>query len=409
MTEGITPEIGYILLVFGLFVVPKYLQRFRLPSAVTSLVLGAALGLTWPEIAGDTTVQLFATLGIVALFLFAGLEVEFGELRNESRVLIWHLAVQAVVLACLAVAAGRVLGLPDRAAALVALALGTPSTGFILDSLGSYGLSVRERFWVRSKAISTELVALAVMFVVLQGDDVTRFGVSSVVLAGLVVVVPVAFRLFARVIQPFAPKSEFAFLIIVALVCALVTRRLGVYYLVGAFLVGVAAQRFRRDLPALASEQMLHAVEVFASFFVPFYFFKAGAHLHADDLTRQTFVAGVALLAVALPVRILSVVAHRRVALGEGWRAAFRVSTPLLPTLVFTLVIAEVLRERFVLPPWLFGGLVWYTVLNTLIPGLVLRLPTTDPDLLAKGPDRGDSEPRRTGPEGGEPEDSASA
>jgi len=212
-----------------------------------------------------------------------------------------------------------------------------------------------------------------------------------------------------RVIQPFAPKSEFAFLIIVALVCALVTRRLGVYYLVGAFLVGVAAQRFRRDLPALASEQMLHAVEVFASFFVPFYFFKAGAHLHADDLTRQTFLAGVALLAVALPVRILSVVAHRRVALGEGWRAAFRVSTPLLPTLVFTLVIAEILRERFVLPSWLFGGLVWYTVLNTLIPGLVLRLPTTDPDLLAKGPDRGDPEPRRTGPEGGEPEDTASA
>ena len=75
MTEGITPEIGYILLVFGLFVVPKYLQRFRLPSAVTSLVLGAALGLTWPDIAGDTTVQLFATLGIVALFLFAVLEV----------------------------------------------------------------------------------------------------------------------------------------------------------------------------------------------------------------------------------------------------------------------------------------------------------------------------------------------
>lgn len=391
MTDGITPEIGYILLVFGLFVVPKYLQRFRLPSAVTSLVLGAVLGLTMPAIADDNTVQLFATLGIVALFLFAGLEVEFGELRKELPVLLWHLAVQAVVLVALAVAAGSLLGLTDRAAALVALALGTPSTGFILDSLGSYGLSSRERFWVRSKAISTELVALAVMFVVLQGDDVTRFSVSSVVLAGLVIVVPFAFRLFARVIQPFAPKSEFAFLLIVALVCALVTRRLGVYYLVGAFLVGVAAQRFRRDLPALASEQMLHAVEVFASFFVPFYFFKAGAHLHADDLTRQTFLAGTALLAVALPVRVLSVAVHRRLALGEGWREAFRVSTPLLPTLVFTLVIAEILRERFELPPWLFGGLVWYTVLNTLIPGLILRLPPTDPDLLAKGPDRADA------------------
>ncbi|MBK8245971.1 MAG: hypothetical protein IPK85_00995 [Gemmatimonadetes bacterium] len=40
---------------------------------------------------------------------------------------------------------------------------------------------------------------------------------------------------------------------------------------------------------------------------------------------------------------------------------------------MFTLVIAEILRERFVLSPWLFGALVFYTVLNTIIPGLLLR------------------------------------
>ncbi len=385
MAIEIGPEVGYILLVFGLFVVPKYLQRFRLPSAVTSLVLGAVVGLSFPPLATDATVQLFATLGIVALFLFAGLEVDFGELRKEIAVLAWHLLIQGLVLAGLTVAVTKALGMPPRPAALVALALATPSTGFILDSLASFGLSPREGFWVRSKAISTELVALAVMFVVLQGDDAARFGLSFLALAALVIVVPFAFRLFARIIQPYAPKSEFAFLIIVALVCALVTRRLGVYYLVGAFLVGIAARRFRKDLPAIASEQMLHAVEVFASFFVPFYFFKAGTHLHAGDLSREALIGGIVLLAVAVPLRILTVVAHRRVALGEGWRAAFRVSTPLLPTLVFTLVIAEILRERFALPPWLFGALVCYTVLNTLIPGMVLRVPPGEPDLLAKG------------------------
>jgi len=388
MTESISPELSYILLVFGLFVVPKYLQRFRIPSAVTSLILGAAVGLAAPTVAADATIQLFATLGIVALFLFAGLEVDFEELQQEVPVLVAHLVIQLLVIAGLTLLLARVLAMPGRPAALVALALATPSTGFILDSLAGYRLSEREQFWVRSKAISTELVALAVLFVVLQGDDAARFSLSFLTLGGLVVVVPLAFRLFARIIQPYAPKSEFAFLIIVALVCALVTRRLGVYYLVGAFLVGVAAQRFRRDLPALASEQMLHAVEVFASFFVPFYFFKAGMHLHGDDLTWMTFLAGLVLLAVAVPLRVLTVAAHRRIALDEGWREAFRVSAPLLPTLVFTLVIAEILRERFVLPPWLFGGLVWYTVLNTIIPGLVMRVPPAEPDLLTKGPER---------------------
>jgi Kef-type K+ transport system membrane component KefB len=398
VTPGaVTPEVAYVLLVFGLFVVPKALQRFRLPSAITSLALGAGISLATGLFAGDTTIPLFATLGIVALFLFAGLEVDFEELHEEVGVLVWHLALQLATLAGLAVAIVPLLGLPFRAAVLVALALATPSTGFILDSLGGYGLSERERFWVKSKAISTELVALGVLFVVLQSDDSARFGLSFLALGGLVVLVPIAFRLFARLIQPFAPKSEFAFLLIVALVCAFVTRQLGVYYLVGAFLVGVAAQRFRKDLPALASDQMLRAVELFASFFVPFYFFNAGAHIERGDLTWTTLLAGVALAGIVVPVRTFVVMAHRHIALREDWAAAFRVSTPLLPSFVFTLVIAQILRERFVLPTWLFGALVVYTILNTILPGLVLRLPTPEPDLLtaSETPPTADATARR--------------
>lgn len=391
MADEATPELAYLLLVFGLFVVPKFLQRYRLPSAVTSLALGAFVSLGLHLFTQDATIQLFATLGIVALFLFAGLEVDFRELQREMTVLTWHLGIQLVLLGVVTWMLASLVPLQGRAAALVALALLTPSTGFILDSLPSFGLSGREQFWVKSKAISTELVALAVLFVVLQGDDIQRLGISFLTLGGLVVVVPLAFLLFARTILPFAPKSEFAFLVIVALVCAFVTRRLGVYYLVGAFLVGVSAQRFRRELPALASEKMLHAVEVFASFFVPFYFFKAGLHLERSDLTWTTFAVGAGLLVVAVPLRVVTTALLRRMALREQWRDAVRVSTPLLPTLVFTLVIAEILRERFVLPPWLFGALVFYTVLNTIIPGLLLHAPAAEPDLIVAGdaPDEG--------------------
>lgn len=382
MPSQLSPELAYLLLVFGLFVVPKALQRYRLPSAITSLAIGAALGLGLQLFQHDATVQLFATLGIVSLFLFAGLEVDFAELRREVHVLAWHVGIQLGVLAVATWVLLRVAPLSARAATLVALALLTPSTGFILDSLDRFGLNARERFWVKSKAISTELVALAVLFVVLQGEDVQQLGVSILTLGGLVILVPLAFQLFARIILPFAPKSEFAFLVIVAMACAFVTRRLGVYYLVGAFLVGVAAQRFRRELPTMSSEKTLHAVEVFASFFVPFYFFKAGAQLQASDLTPGALALGVGLLAVAVPLRVLTVAWHRRIALAERWRDALRISTPLLPTFVFTLVIASILRERFVLPAGLFGGLVIYTVLNTLIPGIALRVPAAEPDLM---------------------------
>ena len=38
--EAVPNELAYVALLFGLLVLPKVLQRFRLPSAITSLLLG---------------------------------------------------------------------------------------------------------------------------------------------------------------------------------------------------------------------------------------------------------------------------------------------------------------------------------------------------------------------------------
>ncbi|MHB1312031.1 MAG: cation:proton antiporter [Gemmatimonadaceae bacterium] len=368
-------ELGYVLLLFALFVIPRVLQRWRLPTAITSFALGAIGGLGFGLFQHDDTLHLLATFGIVALFLFAGLEVELHELRRSSRIIAQHLAVRIALLGGVAYGAVRLLALDTRPALLVALALVIPSTGFILDSLPSFGLSRDEAFWVKSKAIATELLALGVLFVVLQSTSALRLGLASLALVTIIAILPPVFRLFAVGVVPWAPKSEFAFLLMMAIVVAYATRQLGVYYLVGAFLVGIAARRFREALPAVASERMLHAVEVFASFFAPFYFFVAGAALRPGDLSVASVLIGVALTVVILPLRMSTVMLQRRLALGESMAASLRVALPMLPTLVFTLVIAGILRERFALPSSLFGALIVYAVLNTTLPGLILRTP----------------------------------
>jgi Kef-type K+ transport system membrane component KefB len=293
-------------------------------------------------------------------------------------VLAQHVLIGVASLAGATVAIGWAFQLGWRPALLVSLALLTPSTGFILDSLQSLRVSDEERFWIKSKAVAAELVALAVLFVALQSTSVGTLATSVLVLAGMIVLLPGAFRIFAARVLPFAPKSEFAFLLMLAVVCAFVTRRLGVYYLVGAFVVGLTAQRFRERLPAMASDQMVSAVELFASFFVPFYFFSAGLHLRAEDFGFDALATGAAFLVLVIPVRIALVALHRRVALREPWRVGARIGVSMLPTLVFTLVIAERLRDTYVVPRAVFGGLIIYTLLNTLVPGLVLRLPATD-------------------------------
>ena len=373
--ENLPPEVTYVGLLFGLFVVPKVLERYRIPSAISGLALGAATSIGLGLFGHDTTVALFSALGITALFLFAGMEVEVAELRSAARVLIEHLLVRVGALALGTWVAWRWLDLGVRPAALLALALLTPSTGFILDSLRTLDLSEQAKFWVRSKAVATELLALAVMFLTLQSSDARQLGISAAALVGMVLLLPLVFRVFAAVVVPHAPRSEFAFLIIVATVCALVTRRLGVYYLVGAFVVGMVARGFRQRLPALSSEKMLHAVEAFASVFVPFYFFHAGLEIRGEDLSLEALWWTLGFVGVVVPFRLALVSMHRRWRLGETWREGLRVSIPMLPTLVFTLVIAQILREQFAIPSPVFGGLLGYALVNTLIPSLTMRTP----------------------------------
>jgi Kef-type K+ transport system membrane component KefB len=377
-------EVAYVVLLFFLFVLPKALQRWRIPGAITSFGLGAGAGIGLGLFKNDLTVSLLAALGISALFLFAGLEANLLELRKEARVLAQHVLARLGALGLFTLAIEGAFGLSRRPAVLVALALLTPSTGFIIDSIDALGLSGRERFWVRSKAVATELVALGTLFVVLQSTTAARLAISGVVLAGLILVLPLLFWAFASWIVPHAPKSEFAFLLMIALVSAFATKKLGVYYLVGAFVTGMIAQRFRERLPAMTSERMLHAVEVFASVFVPFYFFSAGLHLQKDDFSWTALLVGAAFLATAVPFRLGLTLVHRRFALGEKFETGLRISISMLPTLVFTLVLAQILRERFAVPSFVFGGLVLYALVNTSLPALFLRMPPPEfdtPDL----------------------------
>lgn len=390
-TFHLNEELQYLLVVVGLFIVPRVLQRLRIPSAITCVAIGAALGMGFGLFHGDAAFPLLSTLGIVSLFLFAGLEVDFAELRGALRILTGHLLLQMALLLVGASTLGAVFELPWRPSLLLALALLTPSTGFILDSLSAFGLSEQQRAWVKTKAIASELIALGALFFVVQSASIEGLGLSTLALGLMIVLLPSVFQVFASRVLPFAPKSEFAFLMILALVCAYVTRHLGVYYLVGAFVVGITAVRLRKRIPALASERLLTGIELFASFFIPFYFFKAGLHLEREYFGFQTVLLGLAFVVIAVPLRVGIVAGFRRFALNEPWRDGTRVGLSLVPTLVFTLVLADILKERYALSSHLFGALVVFALVNTALPGFILR--ASPPEFAEPEAPRGGSPP----------------
>ena len=371
----LTREVAYLLLIFALLVVPRALQRFRIPAPLTCLAFGMVAATLLPHSSQDSTLALLGTLGISSLFLFAGLEVDIRTLRRGMWPLIMHLAVRSAVLGAFVWIGTHYLSVSWQVASLLTLALLTPSTGFILESLDRLGLDESERYWVTLKAVGGELLALVVLFGVLQSSSFATMARSAGLLAAMIVLLPTLFIMLGRHVVPYAPGSEFSLLVMIGLIAAYLTKELGVYYLVGAFLAGFIARLLRDRMPSLASDDNLHAVGLFASFFVPFYFFYRGMNIPSDALRWQALSLGLGLSAAVLPIRVIGLWIQRRTIKGESALGSLRVAVALTPTLIFTLVLATILRERYGISETMYGALLVYAAISTALPSFVLTTP----------------------------------
>jgi len=371
--SALSSQVLYLAIVFILLVFPRALQKYRIPAPLTCFALGMITVFAVADYSNDTTLSFLAALGISSLFLFAGLEVNMQELRKGFWPLLNHLFVR-----CLAISGFTWVGiyyfdLSIQVSGLVSLALLTPSTGFILESISGLDLTESEAFWVKSKSIAGELLALLLLFMFLKSGSYHDLGSSAAVLIAIAFGLPLLFIFLGRIVIPFAPGSEFSLLIMVGLIAAYLTKQIGVYYLVGAFFTGLAARQLQERMPTLASGENLHAVQLFASFFVPFYFFYSGMKVPSGALQLESLWIGLAMTAVLLPFRIGTVAMQRIYVNKDTVKSSFDVAIALTPTLIFTLVIATILLEKFGISDTLFGGLLVYAAITTILPSFTLK------------------------------------
>lgn len=362
----------YLILIFGLLVVPRALQRFRIPAPLTCFALGILGAIFFKRLVGDPVQTVVATLGIAALFLLAGLEVDLVEIRQQLPRLSGYLASRAVFLTAFAWVGIHYFHMSWQASTLLALGLLTPSTGFILDTLPNSGLDPSEQGEVSIDAIAGEIMALLLLFLVSQSGSMVVLGTSALILLLLIVVTPFLFLFFGKYIVPYAPGSEFSLLLMVGIVCAVITQNLGIHYLIGAFIAGIIASLLKTRMATLASHENLHAVRLFSSFFIPFYFFHEGMDVPAGALVLKSLLYGVLLSVIVIPIRVGKNWLQTRYLSQRTAQAAFRVAIALEPTLIFTLVISGVLHETFHIPDALYGGLLVYAAVTTILPSLVL-------------------------------------
>ncbi len=375
-------EFQYLALFSSVLILPKMLLRFGIPSGITSLVLGCLCVnfLGWFE--SDQLVLMLARLGITSLFLFAGMEIEIEELKSNLKPLLIYIGKSLLIMIGAALVSIYVLNVSFQVALIISVALFTPSAGFILSSLRNYELSEQEVFWIKLKAISKEVAAIIVLFIALQLNDIESLFITKAIFIGLFFLIPIIVQFFLKFVAPFAPKSEVSFLVILAFMAGVLTKKLGTHYLVGAFMTGIIAGQFKHFIASEDSDRILESLSMFFYIFVPFYFFKAGLIITEELFIVKGLLLGIGLAVIVIPIRVFSVRYNIKNYVKDFWEDRDKIAMALTPNLIFGLVIVNILKESFNIDTYILTALIFYTLASSLLPALYFkRVPPEDFDL----------------------------
>ncbi len=139
-------------------------------------------------------------------------------------------------------------------------------------------------------AVAGEVTAVCQFLVISQAGSFKTLLISGGTIILLIALMPMVFLALGRWVVPYAPGSEFSLLLMVGLICAVLTKTLGVYYLVGAFVTGLVARSLNKRTATLDSAENLDAIGLFASFFIPFYFFHNGLEIPSAALVSASLL-----------------------------------------------------------------------------------------------------------------------
>lgn len=368
MNISISSDLKYLAIFSLVLIIPKVFIRLKVPTGITALSIGVIFGFIAPELKMDQLFKFLSQIGITSLFVFAGLEVDVEELKEDRKYLGKFLISSVMLLFAVASLLFYFLDFPFQEAFIYSLGIITPSAGFIINSLHSFDVTNDQEYWIKSKAISKEIIAVLLLFLALQGGNPKSLVISILFYSFLVFFLPVVFRAFFKFISPYAPNTEVPFLVVISLISGVISKELGAYYLVGAFLVGLIASRFKDLIFKKGEEDFFSSLSNFFNVFLPFYFFYAGLKIPMDKVGGDALIIGALAFVLFVPVRILLIHLNLKKQEKIIHTKIRDVAVSLMPTLIFGLVISGILFERAIINPRYLYALIFYTILTSFIP-----------------------------------------
>lgn len=265
---------GFAVLIFLLF--PLLMGKLRVPAIIGPIIAGIIVGPNGLEIlARDSTIELLGTVGLLFIMFIAGLELDldgFKKYRNRS-------ILFGVLSFSIPFILGIIVGLWLELSILSAILFGT-----IFSSHTLLGYPAISRLGVaKNKAVTTAVggtlltdsLALLVLAIIAGASE-------GNLTFGFLVYLIIAIILFAVVILIFTPyltkwffkrsnnegTIEFNFVIAILFVAGAISLFVGLEPIIGAFLAGLALNRYIYDQGPLMNRIRFTANALFIPFFL---------------------------------------------------------------------------------------------------------------------------------------------
>lgn len=366
--------IEFLLILGLLLLIPPLTKRLLgLPLPFTQIVMGILLGpLVLNLLSADSFIALFSSLGIVTIFLLAGIDLEIDPLLRKKHALLQNLGLQMLVLLSISALIYTALDLSTQQSLLFALALVSPSASYIFSCLRTSRIHTTQKEWIISMTLTGEIAAIIIMILISKAHN--PFGVlqTFILIGALVAILPKILSFIYRRIFQSMPGSQVGIVFLLAMTSALITEHLGAHFIVGAFVAGVTARKFLGSvgLSHHGQNQIIDGIHGFIDIFAPFYFFFVGLTFTAAGFQLKPLLFGLLLSISVLGTRMLLVIAHRIKSkeITETLQESVTIATFTAPTMVFTFVVAEMLRDQFMISETLYGSLIVFGVLGSFTP-----------------------------------------
>lgn len=383
--------VKFFVILALLFFVPKVVNsKTKIPDALTEVVIGIILGIAIPSYFFiDDMITILATIGIVTLFVFSGMDVDTNFIAKNKKFFFEHILLHILIFCLIGYAIQYYLQSSLQIALLISLALTTPSASFILSSIKT--IEKESKQWIESKALAGEITGIILMVILLSFSDITKLLLSLITLVLLITILPLLLeflykKLFSKIIG-----CEFAFIFVVAMISAFITEFVGIHFLVGAFIAGFVSKRFINDIVKNGSyenfsehygQQLIIGFGFFALIFAPFYFFSVGLNIKSSMFTIDILIVAVTLCVAIVLLRIGVMSLHRIIRIKEKFHTSMYISTMCIPTLVFTFVITEILLLQFQISSDIYSVLMLYGVFTTVIGTIFFLLASRNKNLI---------------------------